>query len=190
MDLQYASQFSFLRIGGKDGENGGTGTAFHGGGTGKPAEGRQDGIIRAKIVAGKAKALFAGAADGDPRMNMAGEGIMGFGLYGSGDIMNERECTDPKVFMADSDAGGLVPGLVQNIVIALDQLDLQFGQIVPPFLEQLQFLIFPAVKQVAHDQQLPWLEILDEGEEPLQVFPVNILRHGDARFAEMTCFAK
>jgi len=63
-------------------------------------------------------------------------------------------------------------------------------EILPPFQEQLQLLIFPAVKEIAHHQQLPRPEILDLAKQTQQILPVYRLWHRDPRLAEMPGLAK
>jgi len=84
----------------------------------------------------------------------------------------------------------LVPFILQDIVVAFYQPDGEIGKIVAPFLKQVELFIGMAVKHIAHYDELAGLEVLQLAYEALEVFFVYRLRHRDARFPEMACFAK
>jgi hypothetical protein len=62
--------------------------------------------------------------------------------------------------------------------------------IIPPFPEKFMLFIGVAVKQVANCYYLFGFKKLYLVQQALQVFPVNVLRNSNARFPEMTSFAK
>jgi hypothetical protein len=78
--------------------------------------------------------------------------------------MDEGEFPHPQHLPAHGYPCRLIPVLMQNIMVALDQPDSQIRKIVPPPPEQIQLLVLPTVKQIPDNQQLPRLKILDQGE--------------------------
>lgn len=88
------------------------------------------------------------------------------------------------------DACHFIPVLFQDVMIAFDQQYIDGGKVVPPAAEQIELVVFAAVEQVAYDEQLSRLEILNLCEEPVKVLFVDGRRYGDARFAEMSCLAE
>ena len=83
---------------------------------------------------------------------------------------------------------GLAVGLL--IIVLLATLALVVFLVVPPFFEQLQLLVGMAVKHITHYYQLAGLKVLQLAYQPLQVFPVYRLGHGNTRFPEMPGLTK
>lgn len=75
-------------------------------------------------------------------------------------------------------------------MVAFNENDVDVRNILPPLQEKFQFLIGLTVKKVANDEQLNRFVKLNGGKQALQVFFKNILRNGNAGFAEMAGFAK
>jgi len=81
-------------------------------------------------------------------------------------IMDKRkrpDRQDPRTYL---DPRFLVPVVMQDIVIPLDQPDTQIGKVLSPFQKKRELLIFPAMKQIADHQQLTRPEILNLTKQP------------------------
>ena len=102
--------------------------------------------------------LFTDAADPDTRMNMPGEIIRwGFPFTGGRIInicyvMHKGKSAHLQTTVVEDDAGGLVPIIVQNIMITFDKTYGKMRKILSPSLKERQFLILSAVKEISHHQ--------------------------------------
>src|SRR5258708_24480248 len=130
--------------------------------SGPSSKGRQHGIRRTKIKAGETKALSAHARELDAGMDMprkiislihdAATGFVDDRVFNIVYKGKRPERQDTRIHL---DRGLLIPILVQDIVITLDQLDPKMRKILAPLQKELQLLILAAVKKIAYYQQLP-----------------------------------
>ena len=72
-----------------------------------------------------------------------------------------------------------IPFFYQNIMIAFYELNMKIAEIVSPFPKKIKFFICNTMKQVADNNQLLRLIILQLVDEPLHIFFINALRNGD-----------
>ena len=84
----------------------------------------------------------------------------------------------------------LIPPGMQDVMVAQRQSDPQIGEIIPPAQKKIQLFILPRMEQIAHDQQLFRLKILDQRQQPQQILPVNRLWNRDPRLPEMPRLTK
>ena len=105
-------------------------------------------------------------------------------------VYKPEKIVERKNIIGDGDIALQVPLIVQDIVVAADQFDLDVREILSPFPEQFQFLVFTTVKEIAYNNKLPGLKVLDLLDQPLEVLFVNSLGNRYAKFSEMACFPK
>lgn len=75
-------------------------------------------------------------------------------------------------------------------MVAFNELEVDVAYRFAPTNEELVLTIHVAVKKITDNDELGSLEKLQRGEQALQVFFINGLRKGNARFAEMARFAE
>ena len=125
----------------------------------------------------------------DTRMQVACKEIMiavGLQISFCRIVYKSEKIIECKDIIGDGDIALPVPLIVQDIVIAADQFDPDIREIMPPFAEQFQFLVFATVKEIAHYDELPGLKVLYLLDQPLEVLFVNSLGNWDAEFPEMS----
>jgi hypothetical protein len=176
-----------------DGENFFSLYGVHHGQPGEFAERGQDAMRGSKIIAGKREGLPALSGYTDTGMQVSGEKIMitiSLKICLLRIVHKTKKVVEGKDIIGDRNIALLVPLIMKDIMIAPDEFDLDIGEVVPPFAEQLQFLVLAAMEEIAYYNELPWLKVLQLLDQALQVFFVNSLWNGDAIFPEMSCFTK
>lgn len=101
-------------------------------------------------------------------------------------VYKSEKIIECKNIIGDGDIALLVPLIMQDIVIAADQFNIDIREIMPPFSEQFQFLVFATVEEIAHYNELPGLKVLYLLDQSLEVLFVNSLGNRDAEFPEMS----
>ncbi len=85
-------------------------------------------------------------------------------------VHKTKKVVEGKDIIGNRNIALLVPLIMKDIMVAADQFDIDILEIVPPFAEQLQFLVFTAVEEIAYYNELSGLKILQLLDQPLQVF--------------------
>jgi len=160
----------------------------------EPAERRQHAVVFRKVKTGKGEILPSLSFDADAGMHMSCKTIprllsrfqAGPGLQ----VVHEKEGAEVEFLFMYGDIGFLVPFLVEDIVIAPYQVNLQAGKIMSPSYKKFEFFIHPAVGHITHDDQAVCLKEIKLAHQSLEVGPVNILRDGNAFFSEMASLAQ
>jgi len=120
---------------------------------GEPAECGQDAMLSTKVKTGEAQYLLATPPDGDGWMNMTGEGKTAFidNEFGFEKIVDKGEWPYRKGIVMDGYIRFFVPSIIQDIVIALRQMNIERGEILAPFAEKVHLEICDAMTEIAHD---------------------------------------
>ncbi len=177
---------------GYQGKNSFAAFGLYGMGAGEAAKGRQYRIFFSKIKAGQAQGLPAASGYADGRVNVPAEKIACFGFTGLGimDVVHEGKGPAFQPAACQLDTGRLIPVILQDIMVAHHQVDLQLAEILPPFQEPVMLKVAAAVKQITDHQHPGRLELLEQAEKPVEVFAENFLRYGNAGLPEMPGFAE
>ena len=129
--------------------------------------------------------------DPDTGMQMPGEEIMitvGGSVSLFGIVYKPEQVVQCQDIVGDRDIALLIPLVMQDIMVAADEFDVDIREVMPPFAEEVQFPVLAAVKEISHYYELFGLKILHLLDEPLEILLVNRLRYRYTMLPEMPCF--
>ena len=87
-----------------------------------------------------------------------------------------------------ADVGFLVPAVVEYIMIAFRQMNIQRRKIFAPFTEQVHFQVGDAMGKIANDDQFFCFEKKYLRQQPVEVIFIYACRYPNTGFTKMPCF--